>query len=181
MKIVATMAKTAIMAVLCISVSATADRDALATESAKTAPCESPVYRQFDFWIGDWDAFDVGEPSKMVARTQVTRILGGCVLLEDYQGADGHFGRSFSIYDSLRNRWHQTWVTNQGTLLMIEGGLEKGKMVLRGADRIKDKTRQVRGVWKAVPEGVQETAVISTDGGKTWSQWFDLIFRSHKP
>ena len=68
MKIVATMAKTALMAVLCISVSATADRDALATESAKTASCASPVYRQFDFWIGDWDAFDVGEPSKMVLR-----------------------------------------------------------------------------------------------------------------
>jgi hypothetical protein len=181
MKIVATMAKTAIMAVLCISLPATADRAASAAESAKTAPCESPIYRQFDFWSGDWDAFDVHDPSTVVARTRVSRILGGCVLLEDYQGADGHFGRSFTIYDSSRNRWHQTWVTNQGTLLMIEGGLEDGKMVLRGADRIKDKTRQVRGVWKAVPEGVQETAVISTDGGKTWTQWFDLIFRSHKP
>ena len=139
------------------------------------------VYRQFDFWIGDWDAFDVDNPGKVVARTQVTRILDGCVLLEDYQGVDGHFGQSFTIYDSSRSRWHQTWVTNQGTLLVIEGGFEDGKMVLRGADRTKDKTRQVRGVWKAVPDGVQETAVISTDGGKTWTQWFDLIFRSHKP
>jgi len=181
MKIVATRAKTAIMAVLCLCLSATADRIAFAAESTKTAPCESPIYRQFDFWIGDWDAFDLDNPGKVVARTRVTRILGGCVLLEDYQGADGHFGQSFTIFDSSRNRWHQTWVTNQGTLLMIEGGLEDGKMVLRGADRTQDKTRQVRGAWKAVPEGVQETAVISTDGGKTWTQWFDLIFRSHKP
>ncbi len=181
MKIVATRAKTAIVAVLCMCVSATTNRIAVAAGSTKTAPCESPVHRQFDFWIGDWDAFDVDNPGKVVARTRVTRILDGCVLLEDYQGADGHFGQSFTIYDSSRNRWHQTWVTNQGTLLMIEGGFEDGKMVLRGADRTKDKTRQVRGVWKAVPEGVQETAVISTDGGKTWTQWFDLIFRSHKP
>lgn len=181
MKIVATIAQTAIMTALCISLSATANRIASAVESAKAGTCEAPVYRQFDFWIGDWDAFDMDNPNRVVARTRVSRILGDCVLLEDYQGADGHFGQSFTIYDSSRNRWHQTWVTNQGTLLTIEGGLEDGKMVLRGADRIKDKTRQVRGVWKAVPEGVQETAVISTDGGKTWAQWFDLIFRSHRP
>jgi len=181
MKIVAPMAKTTILATLCISLPAAAVQIASAAQSAKAAPCVSLVYRQFDFWIGDWDAFDIDNANKVAARARVTRILGGCVLLEDYQGADGHFGQSFTIYDSSRNRWHQTWVTNQGTLLTIEGGLEDGKMVLRGADRIKGKTRQVRGVWKSVPEGVQETAVISTDGGKTWTQWFDLIFRNHKP
>jgi hypothetical protein len=180
MKFVLTTAKTA-MAVLCICASAAPLRIAAAAEPAKAAACQAAVYRQFDFWIGDWDAFDVDNPNKVVARARVTRILGGCVLLEDYQGADGHFGQSFTIFDSSRNRWHQTWVTNQGTLLMIEGGLEDGKMVLRGADLTKNNvTRQVRGTWWAVPEGVQETAVISTDGGKTWTQWFDLIFRGHK-
>jgi ketosteroid isomerase-like protein len=37
--------------------------------------------------------------------------------------------------------------------------------------------RQVRGTWKPVSRGVRETAVTSTDGGKTWKPWFDLIFR----
>jgi hypothetical protein len=182
MNYVATNAKTGItMAILCICVSAATVQIASSDESVKATPCKTPPYREFDFWVGDWDAFDVDSPGKVVARTRVTRILGGCVLLEDYQGADGHFGQSFTIYDSSRDRWHQSWVTNQGTLLVIEGGLEDGKMVLRGTDRIKNRTRQISGTWKAVPGGVQETAVISTDGGKTWTQWFDLIFRRHNP
>jgi hypothetical protein len=182
MNYVATLVKTGItFALLCICVSPGTVRIASSAESLQAPPCQTAHYRQFDFWIGDWDAFDVGNPGKVVARARITRILGGCVLLEDYQGADGHFGQSFTIYDSSRDRWHQTWVTNQGTLLVIEGGFEDGKMVLRGADQTNNRTRQVRGTWRAVLEGVQETAVISTDGGKTWTQWFDLIFRSHKP
>lgn len=180
MKVVATMTKTAIVA-LCIGAGASPLRMALSAEPTTAPACGTQVHRQFDFWIGDWDAFDADNPNKVVARTRVTRILGGCVLLEDYQGTDGHFGQSFTIYDSSRERWHQTWVTNQGTLLVIEGSFADGKMVLQGADRMKGKTRQVRGTWTGVPEGVHEYAVISTDGGKTWTQWFDLIFRAHKP
>jgi hypothetical protein len=179
MKFAATMTGAANVA-LCIGVAAILPRTAFSAEPATAPACDSPVHRQFDFWIGDWDAFDSDNPSKVVARARVTRILGGCVLLEDYQGADGHFGRSFTVYDSSRRRWHQTWVTNQGTLLVIEGSFEDGKMVLQGADKTKDKTRQVRGTWTAVPEGVHEYAMVSTDGGKTWTQWFDLIFRTHK-
>jgi hypothetical protein len=28
--------------------------------SAHAAPCAPPGYHQFDFWVGDWDVFDVG-------------------------------------------------------------------------------------------------------------------------
>ncbi|HTU47069.1 MAG TPA: hypothetical protein VMF91_18555 [Bryobacteraceae bacterium] len=147
---------------------------------AKPPACAAPEYRQFDFWIGDWDAFDIDNPRTVVARTRVDRILDGCVLLEDYQGANGSHGESFSIYDASRKVWHQSWVTNRGKLLVIEGGVEAGAMVLSGADRQADgKQRLVRGTWKPVSGGVRETAVISIDGGKTWQPWFDLIFRPH--
>ena len=147
----------------------------------KSAPCNAPEYRQFDFWVGDWDAFDVGSPT-VVARTRVDRILGGCVLRENYDGADGHQGQSFSIYDASRKVWHQSWVTNRGELLVIEGRVEAGAMVLSGVDLTGDgKQRHVRGIWKPEDGGVRETAVTSTDEGKTWKPWFDLIFHPHKP
>ena len=77
-----------------------------------------------------------------------------------------------------RRLWHQTWVTNRGVLLVIEGGMRGNEMVLSGADRTADgKQRLVRGVWKAVAGGVQETAVRSVDGGKSWEPWFNMIFR----
>lgn len=155
----------------------------LSTSSATSAnppTCVAPKYRQFDFWIGDWDAFDIDDPRTVVARTRVDRILDGCVLLEDYHGANGSHGESFSIYDASRKVWHQSWVTNRGKLLVIEGGVEAGAMVLSGADRQADgKQRLVRGTWKPVSGGVRETAVTSIDGGKTWEPWFDLIFRPH--
>jgi len=148
--------------------------------SVKPPACAAPEYRQFDFWIGDWDAFDIDNPRTVVARTRVDRILDGCVLLEDYQGANGSHGESFSIYDASRKVWHQSWVTNRGKLLVIEGGVEAGAMVLSGADRQADgKRRLVRGTWKPLSGGVRETAVTSIDGGKTWQPWFDLIFRPH--
>jgi len=152
-----------------------------AAESPRPAFCTAPEYRQFDFWVGDWDAFDVDNPTTKVARTQVDLILDGCVLREDYQGADGHQGQSFSIYDASRKVWHQSWVTNRGELLMIEGKFEAGEMVLSGVDRATSGQPLVRGVWKGVSGGVRETAVTSTDGGRTWKPWFDLVFRPHKP
>src|SRR5579863_5211998 len=96
-------------------------RPAASAGSSKSAACAAPEYHQFDFWVGDWDAFDIDNPTAPVARTRVDRILDGCVLREDYQGRDGHQGQSFSIYDASRKVWHQSWVTNRGELLVIEG------------------------------------------------------------
>lgn len=148
-------------------------------QSAKALPCDAGEYRLFDFWLGDWDAFDRGN-SAPSGRARVTRILEGCVLHEEYAGIDGHKGESFSIYDRTRNVWHQSWVTNRGELLVIEGTLQAGVMVLSGADRTAEgKDRLVRGMWKPEGDSVRETAVRSMDGGKTWQPWFDLVFRKH--
>lgn len=143
--------------------------------------CSLPQHRQFDFWIGEWDVIDQDNPGKSVARARVSRILDGCVLLERYEGANGHVGESFTIYDGTRDIWHQTWVTDQGGLLVIEGRFGGDKMVLGGADRTKDgKDRLVRGTWSPIEGGVHEVAVRSTDGGKTWDPWFDIVFRPRK-
>lgn len=150
-----------------------------AEQGPRQSPCSAPEYHQFDFWVGDWDAFDAYNPSKPVARLRVDRILDGCVLREDYQGADGHQGQSLSIYDASRQVWHQTWVTNRGELLTIEGGFRNGAIILSGVDHPAGVTRQVRGTWKPAPGGFTETGVISTDDGKTWKPWFDLIFRPY--
>ena len=147
---------------------------AASAEGPKSSFCATPAYRQFDFWAGDWDVFDVGSPIK-VAHAQVDLILDGCVLREDYQGADGHKGQSFTIYDAARNVWHQSWVTNRGQMLVIEGKIENGEMVLTGEDHATGAL--VRGWWKPVNGEVRETAATSTDAGKTWKPWFDLVFR----
>jgi ketosteroid isomerase-like protein len=143
--------------------------------SAKPDSCTAPEYQQFNFWIGDWDAF---EGDHRVARTRVDRILDGCVLREDYEGTDGLKGQSFNIYDASRKAWHQSWVTNRGQVLVIEGKLQADAMVLAGSYvSARGEQTLVRGTWKPLNEGVRETAVTSIDGGTTWNPWFDLVFR----
>lgn len=153
---------------------------AFTSQSSTPVSCSAPEYHQFDFWLGDWDVFDIATGAK-VSRVRITRILDGCVVHEDYQSVDGHKGESFSIYDASRKVWHQTWVTNRGRLLVVEGRIEDGSMILRGVDRTAaGEERDVRGIWKPVEGGVRESAFTSLDGGKTWLPWFDLMFRPHK-
>lgn len=156
-------------------------RPAGVAESAKADPCTAAEYRQFDFWIGDWDVFDVDSPAKQVARIHVDRILDGCVLREDYQDTNGHKGQSFSIYDPSREVWHQSWVTNRGQLLELDGRFQASEMSLSAVERTNDgKEKQIHSTWKPVEGGVRETAVTSMDGGTTWTAWFDLLFRPHE-
>jgi hypothetical protein len=89
-------------------------------------------------WTGDWDAYGLDEGNKLVARARVDVILDGCALLEIYEQLDGLTGQSFSIYDASRGTWHQTWVTNRGKLLTLEGRFQDGRMTLTGTDRSAD-------------------------------------------
>jgi hypothetical protein len=62
---------------------------------------------------------------------------------------------------------------------MIYGKLQDQSMVLRGTDDNPAGQRLVRGVWSPEKNGVREIAERSSDGGKSWTPWFDLSFRPH--
>ena len=139
--------------------------------------CKAAEHHQFDFWLGDWDVFEADGVTQ-AAHVRVERALDGCALLELYEDGSGMKGESLSAYDASRKVWHQTWMTNRGQVLMIEGKMQSDAMVLSGSYRSTDgKQTLARGTWKRATDGVRETAVTSGDGGKTWRPWFDLIFR----
>lgn len=151
-----------------------------AATAKPTAACVDATHRQFDFWIGDWDTFDSAAPDKPMARNHVDSILDGCVLREIYEQTDGLAGHSFTIYDTDRHLWHQSWVTNHGQLLVLEGRQQGKQIVLNGVDH-GDSNALVRVSWAPVADGVRETASLSRDGGKTWRPSFDIVFRRHSP
>jgi hypothetical protein len=145
------------------------------------APCSSAAHRAFDFWVGDWDVFEFKDGSGPVAHARVELILDGCVLREIYEGTNGLTGQSFSSYDAARGVWHQSWVTNRGQILLLDGGLQQDRMVLTGAQpEPGGKGSLIRGEWLRVGDDVRETATISGDGGKTWRPLFDLLFRARR-
>jgi hypothetical protein len=146
------------------------------------APCAGPEFRQFDFWLGDWDTYEITDSSKVVARNRVTSILGGCVLRESYEQNDGLVGESYSLWDEARGVWHQSWVTNRGTLLLLDGRLDDGRMVLTGSEKMQDGTPSLlRGIWWVEGKNFRTRAERSVDGGKSWSLVFDIVFRPHRP
>ena len=85
----------------------------IAQPSAK--PCGAkPEYRQFDFWIGEWD---VQAGGKQAGTNSVQLILGECVIFENWTGAGGTAGKSFNIYNAAKGKWQQTWVDSSGSVL----------------------------------------------------------------
>jgi len=144
-------------------------------------PCAHDArYREFDFWLGDWD---VKLPNGKVAGTNnIQSILGGCVLQESWKGAGKVEGHSFNIYDASTKRWHQTWVDNGGLLLELDGGFRDGKMVLEGETL--DSTGAVqkqRITWEPLQGGkVRQHWQQSTDGGSSWTTLFDGTYTKRR-
>jgi hypothetical protein len=139
-------------------------------------PCTAPEHRQFDFWVGDWRV--TTPDGKHAGDNRIESILDGCALHESWRGASGGAGFSYNAYDEHRKVWHQTWVDRQGNLLLLEGGLREGSIVLSGTqgatlNRVTWTPRAdatVRQLWEA-----------SADQGKTWKTVFDGIYRRRKP
>ena len=134
-------------------------------------PCASPEHRQFDFWIGEWE---VTRPDgKLAGHNRITPILGGCALREEWTGAGGNQGTSLNAWDPEARRWRQTWVDQGGTVLLLAGGIDGGKMVMQSGDGA---SRQ-RITWTPMGDGrVRQLWDSSSDGGKTWKVEFDGIY-----
>lgn len=149
-----------------------------AAATPRTAGCDAAEYRQFDFWLGDWEVFEAVDRTTPIARARVDAIAAGCGIYERYEQTDGLIGESILSFDAVRRVWQQTWITNYGSLMVIAGRFEKGTLTLEGPVHLKDgSSAQQRITWKAEDGGVREAASISRDGGKTWAPAFDVVFR----
>ncbi len=147
-----------------------------------SANCTGVPYRQFDFWLGDWDTFETDIPGgPSIARARVKSIAQGCAIHELYEQSDGLIGESILSFDAVRRQWQQTWVTNRGAVMVISGNFKNGVMVLEGEVHLPDgKTVMQRITWKRQADGVRESAVLSKDRGKTWTPAFDVLFLKRK-
>ena len=135
-------------------------------------PCDDPAHRAFDFWLGEWL---VRTPDgKLAGSNQIQSEYGGCVLHERYTTERGYRGESLNIYDAGRKVWHQTWVDTAGTLLLLEGGLRGGSMVLEGQTVGSDgKTTRHRITWTPRADGSVRQLWESTDADGKWMVAFD--------
>lgn len=133
-----------------------------------TTPCTTEEARQFDFWIGEWDAS--WEGGKGI--NNVSKILGGCVVFEEFDASVStkFIGKSVSVYNNRTGNWHQTWVDNSGGYLDFTGNWQEDKMILSRSAEIRGVKTMQRMVWYNIsPDKFDWNWEKSVDNGKTWT------------
>jgi hypothetical protein len=157
------------------------DRD-FETLLEKTRPCTSAEYRQFDFWVGDWNVqMPNGQPA---GHNLVTLEQDGCLLIEHWKSAaGGQTGTSFNYYDVRDKKWHQLYLDNSGNagaFPAMAGNLVGDKMILLTDSGLSPVSRWT---WYVLAPGkVRQMAEQSTDGQKTWSVTWDSVYvRTSQP
>jgi hypothetical protein len=141
-------------------------------------PClHDSLYRQLDFWVGDWDV--TGPGGRPAGKSHVERILGECVILENWTDFGGSSGKSFNTVVPATNQWRQTWVNDRGQLHEYTGVFEDGAM------RYRRETKDAAGAttlhrmtfFPLESNVVRQLGESSTDGGTTWAVTYDLQYR----
>jgi hypothetical protein len=150
-------------------------------------PCSGPEYRQFDFWIGQWEAF--GVKGQKAGDSKISLMLDSCTILEEWtstsvQNGLRYAGKSYNMYNSAKKRWQQYWVDNTGGITeYFNGHYENGKMIVQTEnEKINDSTYKIQKMtfFDLGPDKVRQFGESSADGGKTWKTDFDLEYRRKK-
>jgi hypothetical protein len=138
--------------------------------------CSDPARRDFDFWIGNWE---VRNPAgEVVGHNRIRRTVNGCGLREEWRGRRGLRGTSLNSWSAERGVWHQIWIDSAGSLLLLEGGMRDGTMVLEGNTIDPEKPGVIihsRISWSVVggdPDRVRQHWQTSSDG-RSWETVFD--------
>lgn len=143
----------------------------------------------FDFWVGTWNVYKYGTDS-LVGKSQITSMLDGYALLEEYTGASGTYsGKSINKYNNNTGEWEQYYVDNFGLTLHLMGEYDDGKMTLENKVKVDGKTVKNKIVWQKEGDSVRQTWTQKTTGGgddddddddfkSNWTTLFDGIYKS---
>lgn len=151
---------------------------------SKSIPCNAEEYRQFDFWIGDWDAFN--NKGIKVGDSKISVSLDGCLILEEWKSTmqsdmRKYEGKSFNNYDKPTGKWYQTWIANHGEAInFLSGKFEKDAMTFYSKPYLYAKdTMAIRKLsfTKLVNgEVMQRGEVLHTDNTKIKTD-FEFIYK----
>ena len=156
----------------------------------QTAPkfaCSAPVYRQFDFWLGEWEAF--GKNEQKAGDSKISLILDSCIILEEWTSASvnqgiRYAGKSFNTYNAATRQWQQTRVDNVGGINeYLKGKFEDNKIFYTSSPFpfSKDKMAIRKMTFTNLsPVKLRQHGKISTDNGVSWSTEYDLEYRRKK-
>jgi|SRR5687768_4638317 len=158
----------------------------IARLEAARYPCRAmPQAHEFDFWIGEWDVSPWQQPNAAPAaagRNTIHPILEHCILLEEWSGAGGGFGKSYNFYDTNRLKWRQIWMGDGGGSLDYTGEFKDNAMRFEGWTLGPNNQRVLQKLTftRISADTVRQTFEASNDDGKTWNVTFDARYVRRK-
>lgn len=179
MKLFQTLIAIVCATMLGVSAPAAFAQDTVAADkTAVKYPCEErPEFREFDFWLGDWEVHVAN--GKLVGHNSITSVEKGCLILENWTSVTGGTGMSINYLDKTTGEWVQIWNSAGGTQIDYRGGLTDEGMLLVGKihDVSSGTTQDFRGLWTLLDDGrVRQFFEQSNDGGKIWTTWFEGFY-----
>jgi hypothetical protein len=151
---------------------------------AKTPLCADPAHHQFDFWIGDWQVFNMAN-GKLVGFTKVEKQLKDCAIVQKLDLIDDEWRRSelqyrlsgIGVSSVQGDRWSTYWVDDYGGNTFASGQLQKdGSMAFETSADGAGKSG--RAIWRPNADGTVESVHYkSSDGGKTWQLHVHWLYR----
>ena len=143
------------------------------------APCDDAEFKQFDFWLGDWDVASAVDGVHR-GNSHISKEMGGCVVWENWTSAGSpYFGKSYNTWNPNLKRWEQYWVDTSAGVMFFHGELKNNIM-----DYFTDDVPQAGGgtllrhlqFFNLSPDKVRQFSQGSTDSGKTWHTEYDFIY-----
>ena len=150
----------------------------VAAMSRLAYPCEhDESFKEFDFWLGDWVVH--GPAGGLAGTNTIERAERGCVLIENWKNTAGGTGMSINYVDKITGEWVQIWNAEGGSQINIRGGMTDDGMLMIGTlhDVATGTTTPFRALWTLLPDRrVRQFFEQSSDGGETWSTWFEGFY-----
>ncbi|MGM0670183.1 MAG: hypothetical protein ACQET1_10735 [Gemmatimonadota bacterium] len=162
----------------------------LSREALAQGPCTGP-YRDFDFWIGEWDVLNRNRPDGEsrwydtgMATDRVYPIAAGCGIVEHWRGsAFGEDMEGFSVraFNPNTGQWELVllWPTDGLPRFgVLRGGFRhnRGEFFSRNVSTEGDTTYTRFTFSDITPETVRWQDGTSSDDGRTWSSSWIMEF-----
>ncbi len=155
-----------------------------APASSTAAPCRDPAYRQFDFWIGQWDVVNRQRRPQGTewgitghATDRVYPVADGCGMVEHWLGtaAQGQvLGYSLRVWNPHKHKWDLVLLwprPEQPRFFTLEGDFRDGRGdFLRTFTDTAGNPVQVRFSFSDItPNSLRWNDGVSRDRGQTWA------------
>ena len=153
----------------------------LSAQTNTPSPCNSkPEYRQFDFWIGEWEVTNAD--GQFLGMNKIELILDGCVVLENWTSASPNYsGKSFNYYNSIRGKWEQKWIDNQGISIEFEGLYDADNKSLnyvgKGFNPADSSWIDYKLTFYNISEDYMRQIWEQSSDGENWTTLFDGHYR----